>query len=182
MSEIQPWHNPKTDPNPVRRSAAAVLQGTAELERRGWLRAWWPAFFWAGFIFVMSTDTFSYEHTGWFLEPLIRWIVPSLTKTQVALVHYCIRKSAHFTEYFIFCSLLYRGIRGSGKGWRWTWALAAWFIAASYSALDEIHQIFVASRQARVTDSLLDSTGALFAIVALYLWFRRQSAKTPVAT
>jgi VanZ family protein len=64
-------------------------------------------------------------------------------------------------------------MRGSSRGWRWTWALTAWLIAAAYSCLDEFHQSFVASRTASPWDSLLDSTGALLALLALYLIYRR---------
>jgi VanZ family protein len=137
-----------------------------------WLRAWLPAIFWAGVIFSMSTDTFSSEHTASVLEPILRWLIPSLTGEGFNTVHHFIRKSAHFTEYFIFCLLLYRGVRGGHKGWRWTWGVAALFCAAGYSVLDEIHQAFVASRTASAYDSLLDSVGALFAVIALWLWFR----------
>jgi len=80
-------------------------------------------------------------------------------------------------EYFIFCLLLYRGVRGDRKGWRWTWGLAALFCAAGYSVLDEIHQAFVASRTASAYDSLLDSIGAFAAFGVLWMWFRwRRSA------
>jgi len=137
-----------------------------------WLRAWWPALLWAGIIFTASTDTFSSEHTAWVFEPILRWIVHSITKAQFEAIHHLIRKSAHFTEYFIFCLLLYRGVRGDRKGWRWTWGLAALFCAAGYSVLDEIHQSFVASRGASPYDSLLDSIGAFAALVVLWIWFR----------
>ena len=146
-----------------------------------WLRAWWPTLLWAAVIFIMSTDTFSAEHTGSILEPILRWFVPSLTRGQFNLIHYYIRKSAHFTEYFVFCVLLYRSVRGDHKGWRWSWGLTALFIAASYSALDEIHQAFVASRHASPYDSLLDSTGAFIALAALYLWFRTRKPAIPLA-
>jgi VanZ family protein len=149
----------------------------------GWLRAWWPALLWAGVIFSASTDTFSSEHTASVFEPMLRWMVRSITKEQFEAIHYLIRKSAHFTEYFIFCLLLYRGVRGDRKGWRWTWGLAALFCAAGYSVLDEIHQSFVASRGASAYDSLLDSIGAFFAMVVLWLWFRwrRSSSEEELA-
>ncbi len=100
---------------------------------------------------------------------------PQLPEMQARLRRtkpYGLRKSAHFTEYFLFCMLIYRGARGGRTGWRWTWGLAAFSVAAGYSALDEIHQAFVASRHASPYDSMIDSTGALFAITVLWLWFR----------
>ena len=173
MSKFAPWQNPETDP---RRHRLTHVKAVAEPAMRNWLRNWWPALLWAVFISVMSTDTFSSEHTAWVFGPIIRWFGPGLTSAQVDLIHHYIRKCAHFTEYFIFGALLYRSIRGTRTGWRWLWGLAALLIAAGYSALDEFHQVFVPSRQPRVTDSLLDTIGAFFAIVILWLWMRRRGA------
>jgi len=126
----------------------------------------------------MSTDTLSSEHTACVFEPILRWMIPSLTADQFETVHHVIRKCAHISEYFVFCLLLYRGVRGDRKGWRCTWGLAALFCAAGYSVLDEIHQAFVASRTASAYDSLLDSIGALAAFGVLWAWFRwRRSAR-----
>jgi len=137
-----------------------------------WLRAWWPAIAWAGVIFTLSTDSFSSEHTATVLSFFVKWLFPHLSEDQFRFIHHIIRKSAHFTEYFIFCILIYRGVRGDRKGWRWTWGIAALSVAAGYSILDEIHQAFVVSRTASPYDSLLDSIGAFFAFAVLWLWFR----------
>jgi VanZ family protein len=139
------------------------------------LWAWWPAIAWAGVIFTMSTDMFSAQHTSRILEPILRWLIPSLTVPQFEAIHHFIRKCAHFTEYFVFCVLLYRAMRGSREGWRWTWGIAALAIAAGYSLSDEFHQAFVSSRGSSIYDSLLDSTAAFVALVVLWLWFRRRS-------
>jgi VanZ family protein len=138
----------------------------------GWLRAWWPAIAWACFIFVMSTDSFSAQHTSRIIEPILRWLFPSLTHAQFMHIHHYIRKGAHLTEYFIFSLSLYRGVRGASRGWRWTWGLAAFSIAAGYAALDEIHQIFVSSRQASPYDAMIDAAGALLSVAVIWLWFR----------
>lgn len=167
MPELPPWRNPRPAPQlPEIRAHLRPPRAPA------WLRAWWPALLWAGVIFSMSTDTFSAEHTAWVFEPILRWMIPSLTADQFETVHHVIRKCAHFTEYFVFCLLLYRGVRGDRKGWRWTWGLAALFCAAGYSVLDEIHQAFLASRTASPYDSLLDSIGALAAFSVLWVWLR----------
>ena len=164
----QSWRNPR--PAPQLEEIRQRVPAKSLLPQ--WLRSWWPALLWAGFIFSMSTDLFSSDHTGAILYPIFHWLMPSLTATQFEPIHFLIRKSAHFTEYFIFCVLLFRGVRSNRTGWRWTWALAALSIAAGYSALDEIHQAFVASRTASPWDSLLDSVGAFVATLALFLWFR----------
>jgi VanZ family protein len=176
VAEPQPWRNPRPVP-----SLSEIRAKTPAPRALAWLRVWWPAILWAGIIFFMSTDTFSAEHTASVFEPVLRWVKPGLTKAQFEAIHYLIRKSAHFSEYFIFCVLIYRAMRGARKGWRWTWGLAALFCAAGYSALDEIHQAFVASRTASVYDSLLDSVGAFAAMSALWLWFRFRRDGEPAA-
>jgi VanZ family protein len=130
---------------------------------------------------MASTDSFSAEHTGSILTPILHWLFPSLTHAQFRTIHFFIRKAAHFSEYFIFYLLLFRGIRGGRRSWHWSWAFIALFIAAAYSALDEIHQSFVASRTASPWDSMLDSTGAFVALIVValfYYFFRRSNAAT----
>jgi VanZ family protein len=164
----QPWRNPR--PAPQLEELRRRVPAKSLLPQ--WLRSWWPPLLWAGLIFSLSTDSFSSDRTGATLYPIFHWLMPSLTAAQFEPIHFLIRKSAHFTEYFVFCVLLFRGVRSNRTGWRWTWALAALSIAAGYSALDEIHQAFVASRTASPWDSLLDSVGAFVATLALFLWFR----------
>ena len=171
----QPWRNPPPAPelSEIRDRVPArnfVPQ---------FVRSWWPALLWAVVIFSLSTDAFSAERTDSFLYPIFHWLMPSLTLQQFVPIHFFIRKAAHFTEYFVFCVLLFRAVRGQRQGWRWTWALAALAISAGYAALDEVHQAFVISRTASPFDSLLDSTGAFAASIVLYLWFRWRRSPTP---
>ena len=123
-------------------------------------------------MFVLSTDSFSSEHTSRIIEPILRWFLPGTSAASLYFIHHVVRKCAHFAEYFIFFLLLYRGLRGIGRGWQLAPAVLAWFIASGYSALDEIHQSFVASRGASPWDSLLDSASALAAVVMLFLFYR----------
>jgi len=170
MSPSEPGRNPR--PAPTLDDVRYRVPPKSTIP--AWLRAWWPALLWSAVIFFASTDTFSSEHTATVFGAILRWFAPSLSETTFDTIHFFIRKSAHFTEYFIFYLLLYRGIRGARIGWHWSWAFGAWFIAACYAALDEIHQSFVVSRTASAWDSLLDSTGALVALLVLYLIYRRR--------
>ena len=147
-----------------------------------WLKRWWPALLWAAAISGFSTQGFSSEHTSHYIIPFLHWLLPSASPETLELLHHAIRKCAHFTEYFIFCLLIYRGVRGTRRGWHWSWGLTALAIAAGYSALDEIHQAFVASRTASPYDSLLDSVGAFFAVATLYLWLRLRRPAPPLPT
>jgi VanZ family protein len=173
VSEIQPWRKH----HPAHRLPDVARPNLSRFSIPDWLRSWWPALLWAAVIFTMSTDSFSAKHTGAVLEPILRWFDRSLTEEQFKFLHHLIRKSAHFTEYFVFCLFLYRGVRGARAGWRWAWGFEALFIAAAYSVLDEVHQAFVASRTASPYDSLLDSAGAFAAFAFLFLWFRLKKTR-----
>lgn len=178
MSDPQPWRNPRRPPN-----LPELQPQLPKLLIPAWLRAWWPAVVWACMIFLFSTDYFSSEHTANIIAPVFRWLFPHLSEDQFHHIHHLIRKSAHFTEYFIFYLFLYRGVRGGRQGWRWSWGFSAWFIAAGYACLDEVHQALVVSRTASPYDSLLDSIGALFAFAVLWLWFIfRRSSDEPAAS
>jgi VanZ family protein len=177
LSGLEPWRNPRPAP-PLEELRARV---PAKSMISPWLRAWWPAIVWSIVIFLASTDSLSSSHTSSILWPIFHWLIPSLTEDQFDILHHVIRKCAHFSEYFIFYVFLYRGIRGGRQGWHWSWAFMAWFIAAAYSALDEIHQSFVASRTASAWDSMIDSSGALvalFVVLLFYYFFRRSPVTT----
>ncbi|MBZ5661208.1 MAG: VanZ family protein [Acidobacteriia bacterium] len=134
------------------------------------LKQWLPAILWAILISAASTDTFSESHTSSVFIPILHWLFPGADPQILERMHFFIRKSAHFTEYFVFSLLLFRALKEKDQRWRLRWAIWALAIAAGYSALDEFHQSFVPSRTASPWDSLLDTTGAAAAQLALGLW------------
>jgi VanZ family protein len=136
------------------------------------LSSWLPAIAWAILISWASTDVFSASHTSRYILPALHWLIPHASAETLERLHFLIRKSAHFTEYFVFSFFLLRAVRGEHRGWQIRWAITALAIAAGYSALDEFHQSFVPSRTASPWDSLLDTTGAATAQFVLWLWFR----------
>ena len=134
------------------------------------VKYWLPAFAWASVISVLSTDTFSSEHTSRFIFPVLRWLFPHASEPTLELMHAVIRKSAHFTEYFMLSLLLTYGLLGNDGTWNWRRAIWAIVIAAGYASLDEFHQSFVPSRTASPWDALLDTVGASFGQIFLWLW------------
>jgi VanZ family protein len=136
---------------------------------------------WAAIIFSASTDAFSSQNTGRFIGPTIRWLYPAIAQAQLDFINIFVRKCAHFAEYGVFYPLVLRGLARGRTGWLWSRGLGAWLIVVAYSALDEFHQSFVASRTPSPWDSLLDSTGAFVAMLVVFLVSvssRRRSART----
>lgn len=82
----------------------------------------------------------------------------------VSKIHYYIRKTAHFTEYFILAAavslpLYVYGIRG-------IWLmLTSLILCTGFACLDEYHQLYVSSRGASTKDVLIDTFGSLIGIV-----------------
>jgi hypothetical protein len=64
---------------------------------------------WAAVISILSTDSFSSEHTSRFLVPLLRWPFPPAGVETLEPMHAMIRKTAHRSD--ILSSVLYCGTR-----------------------------------------------------------------------
>lgn len=86
-------------------------------------------------------------------------------------IEYFVRKGAHMTEFAILSILLFV--------WLGLWEMAlfrrsaaAFLTTAVYAASDEIHQLFVAGRSGRISDVLIDSSGALLGVIVFILLSR----------
>lgn len=145
------------------------------------LSYWFPAIGVAILISVFSTHFFTGEHTAQIIIPILRWLFPSATLHTLHLLHFGIRKAAHVAEFGVFSIAVFHGVRGDRYGWRPEWALITLLIAVGYAGLDEWHQSFVPTREARFRDVLIDSTGALLAQVLVwgYAKLHRNSVQSP---
>lgn len=131
---------------------------------------WGVVFFWMFIISFLSTEPFSAENTSRYIDPLLRYFFPRITTAQFVYWHSVIRKSAHFTEFFILGSLIYWALRrGRSPGWRAAWMLQALSLAVLYSLADEAHQAFVPKRTPSLSDSGIDSLGAAVSQTVIYL-------------
>jgi hypothetical protein len=66
---------------------------------------WIPAVAWAGMVLLASSDPLSAKHTGEVLLAVLTWVFGHVDAHTFALVHFLVRKSAHFIEYAILSAL-----------------------------------------------------------------------------
>jgi len=136
-----------------------------------------PLVVWLVFISVASSDSFSANNTSRIIGPLVLWLFPNTTPETLAVVHFIVRKIAHFTEYAILAYLAARALRTSPRpALANRWFLAAFALVIVYALLDEYHQTFVPSRTASIYDSFIDMTGGLVTLLVLRLRRRSRSA------
>src|SRR5262245_10800936 len=88
----------------------------------------------------LSTDAFGAEHTGAFLLPSLRWLLPWASPSQLAIVHASIRKLAHLTEYAVLATLWFRALVVTGREHVRRACLVACVICVVWATLDEVHQ------------------------------------------
>ena len=84
-----------------------------------------------------------------------------------------VRKSAHFTIYFILGIALISFLREFSIPVKKLLLLAI-FLAFLYACSDEVHQLFIPGRTGRVLDVFIDTLGASFGVFLYYLLFRKK--------
>lgn len=127
--------------------------------------SWAPVIVWMFFIYVMSTSTFSSESTVRIIEPILRYLHPSITEPDIERYHAVIRKMAHGIEYFLLGLLLFRAYRvGSIAQRTGRWVAGSFLVIALYASFDEIHQLFVFGRTASLIDVGIDTLGGLLGL------------------
>jgi VanZ family protein len=137
-----------------------------------WVRHWWRALCWAALLYFFSTGYFNSEATAGIIIPILQRLFPNWTPETFFQIHYLIRKTAHFLNYFLLSILVLEGLRGEDRGWRWVWGRRAVLLCTAYAALDEFHQSLVPWRGASPYDVLLDGAGSAVAQLVAMLWYR----------
>lgn len=124
-------------------------------------------------IFSASSDRRSYEHSSFFVEPLLHWLFPHMPEAHIHAIHELLRKCVHLTEYAVLAPLLWRGVRKPAKAnpraWDWREARLALLLVMLYAGTDEFHQQFVPTRTSLVSDVFVDTAGGAAGLLALWL-------------
>jgi len=138
------------------------------------LKYWLPVLVWIGFVFWMSTGSFSPQKTSSVLEPLLRFLFPSISQVELESVHAVTRKLAHIVEFFIGGLLLFRAFRsGSWHARSWRWAILAAISVVLIGVMDELHQYFVMTRNGSLADVGVDFIGGVLAQLFCVTYFQR---------
>lgn len=137
------------------------------------IRYWLPVAVMLGLMYYFSTDVFSAENTRSAIEKIFLWFFPHASHRALVVLNYVVRKSAHFIEYAVLGAFLFRAFRADAPvRWRLKWAAYSLLTAGSWSLVDEFHQTLTRARGGSIWDSLLDSGGALFMLIAIFIVYR----------
>src|SRR6266404_3455197 len=137
------------------------------------IRYWVPVVAMLGLMYYFSTDVFSADNTRSVIDKIFLWFVPHASKHAMSTLNYVVRKSAHFIEYAVLGAFLFRAFRADDPTrWRLKWAIYSLLTAGAWALLDEFHQTLTRTRGGSIWDSLLDSSGAFFMLVAIAIVYR----------
>ncbi|MEO2075939.1 MAG: VanZ family protein [Bacillus sp. (in: firmicutes)] len=97
---------------------------------------------------------------------------PSATQDEIEGVNLIIRKATHVTVFGILAFLLFKSL----EIYRLSY-ISAWILTFLYAISDEYHQSFMPGRGPSFRDVLIDSSGALLALLLVWLVNKKRSLK-----
>ncbi len=108
------------------------------------IRLWGPVLVWMALIFIFSSRE-------------------SVQVSDQGIINFLFFKTLHVIEYTLLYILHYRAVRFSyAVGGKRIWHVTALFLTLAYAVSDEIHQIYVPTREGRPRDVIIDSFGGVF--------------------
>ncbi|WML46177.1 VanZ family protein [Neobacillus sp. PS3-40] len=94
----------------------------------------------------------------------------STSHVDLKLLNLIVRKATHLTVFGILAVLFFKSL---GK-FRFAYILS-WFLTVVYAITDEYHQSFMPGRESSYKDVMLDSIGAILALLIVYFMKKRRS-------
>lgn len=130
---------------------------------------WVMVIFW----FSMQPGDVSGNMSGSFLATIMHCFALTIPAEELELWHTILRKCAHFSEFAILGILSGLTLLQTKVSLRW---LTAMGFCLAVAVADETLQLFVAERAGRVTDVLIDGTGAGCGVLLIlgFAWIRRK--------
>ena len=130
--------------------------------------SWSAVFIWMALIFSLSaqpadeSNGLSLKVTKIIIRVVYRFVDADSGELAIGLegMNHIIRKLAHFTAYLILGLLIMNAFRRSGVPVFKAFILSLIFCVL-FAISDEVHQLFVPGRGARVVDVLIDTAGVV---------------------
>ena len=122
-------------------------------------------------VVIFSFSFQSGDESGKLSGGIVAWVAGLFFPEDFAhieLVHFLVRKAAHFTEYFILGVLLSLTVREAK--WK-SVLLVPWIMGTCVACCDETIQLFSDGRAGQITDVMLDSSGVVTGCAMLALLF-----------
>ena len=138
--------------------------------------SWTLLISWMCFIFFMSHQpgNVSSSQSDLVLK-IFSFIGIELNDYLGEIATFIVRKTAHFSEYFILYLLSYNVFRYYVKDKKYSIYLI--LFVALYAVSDEFHQAFIPGRGPANRDVLIDTSGGAFAYITMNLFARFKSKK-----
>lgn len=116
--------------------------------------------------------------TSMIIRPVLEFLFPNASEETLQLMHFYIRKCAHFTEYAILALWAIRAFRRSAiELINRHYYLFPVAVVVAVAMLDEFNQGFNPARTSSSRDVALDISGGVFAILTHYLVSRIRRSK-----
>jgi hypothetical protein len=119
------------------------------------LRYWGPAILMMAAIFAFSS-------------------ISSDDMPSFGLIDFLVKKGGHALGYGLLALTFLRGLKGKNDRVIPRQFFIAWILATLYSATDEFHQSFVPGRHPATTDVMIDSIGAVLALLLVGRYFKQK--------
>jgi len=121
---------------------------------------WLPVVIWAVVIFLFSS-------------------YPTSRASEIHWKDFIVKKTAHVVEYAIFCSLIFRAMKGSGMSSKKA-AIYALGISILYGLTDEYHQSLTPGRDPRIRDVGFDTIGSVLSMYIIWILLPKAPKKFKV--
>ena len=125
-----------------------------------------PPVVWMAVIAGLSSHYFGGDETGPFFVAVVGRLLPWAGPATLAALHVVARKLGHVVEFAILARLWLRTL-APGRPWARA-ALLAVVLAALYAVVDEARQGLAPNRSPSAWDVLIDTAGAVLAVVGRY--------------
>jgi VanZ family protein len=138
--------------------------------------AWIAVIACIGLVLWAGSGTFSASSTSRFLRPLLTFLFPDLTSSELWTAQVWIRKIAHAVEYGVLALLAFRALWLSFDMILARIAAGALLLVLVVATVDESRQGFLELRTGAPSDVVLDCLGALLAVGIAVAYLRRRQS------